>query len=107
MMSRSVGRSLDDTFQLLSADARRQLLFALLEREPLDPEAAVTPGAGGIEDAREARIKLRHVHLPKLEAAGFLAWDREAGEIRRGPEFEEVSRLLELLDEHDDRFTNT
>jgi hypothetical protein len=37
-----------------------------------------------------------------MEAAGFITWDRESNEVRKGPRFEELRPLLELLDNHAD-----
>jgi hypothetical protein len=30
-------------------------------------------------------VRLHHVHLPKLQAAGAVEWDEETGEIRLTP----------------------
>ncbi len=40
--------------------------------------------------------------LPMLAEAGFIDWDRESGEIRRGPNFEGLRPLLELIVVHQD-----
>lgn len=45
-------------------------------------------------------IRLYHIHLPKLAAAGFIEWDREANKVEKGPQFEEIRPLLELMEEH-------
>nr|WP_218153825.1 hypothetical protein [Halopelagius inordinatus] len=56
------------------------------------------------ESREQARIELRHVHLPKLEESGLIEWNRESGAVARGPEFEEIEPLLELLANGYDQF---
>jgi len=94
-------RSLDDALDALADRWRRALLLALLESNPqsTDPPAWKIDG-GDDEDELDPLVKLRHVHLPKLEDYGFVEWDREADEIRKGPQFAEIRPLLELLDDH-------
>ncbi|WP_418286793.1 hypothetical protein [Halorubrum sp. DTA46] len=41
--------------------------------------------------ADDVAAELREHHLPALEAAGYIEWDREAGTIRPGPNFEEAA----------------
>ncbi len=41
--------------------------------------------------ADEVAAELREQHLPALEAAGYIEWDREAGTITPGPNFEEAA----------------
>ena len=41
--------------------------------------------------ADEIATELRESHLPALEEAGYIEWDREAGTIRPGPNFEEAA----------------
>ncbi len=51
-------------------------------------------------DLERSMIEMKHVHLPKLEAYGFIDWDRETHEVTKGPKFEEIRPLIELLEEH-------
>ncbi|MEZ3163102.1 hypothetical protein ABNG03_01020 [Halorubrum sp. RMP-47] len=39
----------------------------------------------------EIAAELRETHLPALEEAGYIEWDREAGTIEPGPNFEEAA----------------
>ena len=49
---------------------------------------------GGPKEVAEA---LRETHLPALEAAGYIEWDRESGTITPGPNFEEAAAHIEDL----------
>ncbi|ESS04195.1 MAG: hypothetical protein A07HR67_01182 [uncultured archaeon A07HR67] len=49
--------------------------------------------------ADEIEAALRETHLPALEEAGYIEWDRESGEISPGPQFSEAAdHLAELPD---------
>lgn len=50
----------------------------------------------------DIKIELIHSHLPKLEEHEYITWDRESGEISKGPNWSEIAPLLHLLDEHAD-----
>lgn len=94
--------SLDELFETLSQSARRHILTALVDANPRD-EAEFAPTAfTGDDRPEEASTRLHHVHLPKLEEAGFIEWDPESGTITRGPRFDEIEPLLELLVAHRD-----
>lgn len=51
------------------------------------------------EDRRRERLRLYHVHLPKLAEAGLIEWDRDEDEVRPGRRFDEASRLHDLVRE--------
>lgn len=46
--------------------------------------------------------ELYHRHLPKLDEAGYIEWDRERDVIRRGPRFAEIAPLVSLMENHAD-----
>jgi hypothetical protein len=96
------GRALDDALDALAHRQRRRLLLALRESNPQDygPTASQTDGGDDEDDGLDVLVEMHHVHLPKLEDYGFIEWDREADEVRKGPRFETVDPLLELLDDH-------
>jgi hypothetical protein len=98
MTQRTAGASLDATFDVLGNRYRRRLLIALAEGEPRH----AVDGLGSDDDPSEMRIELRHRHLPKLEDAGVVEWDRETNELWRGRRFEAVRPVLEMLSEHAD-----
>jgi len=95
-------RSLDDALDALADRQRRVLLLALLESNPQEDDLVASKTDGGTDEGDEIDllVRMHHVHLPKLEDYGFVEWDRDAGEVTRGPRFEEVAPLLELLDDH-------
>lgn len=91
----------DDVLDALADVQRRKLLLALLEHNPQDD----TPVVGDTESEVEAvanLVEMRHRHLPKLVEYGFIEWDEEHNEVKKGPEFAEIRPLLELLDDHED-----
>jgi hypothetical protein len=84
----------DETFAQLTDVYRRRLLVALLSAPRVDPTEFV-------DDADDdAATRLAHVHLPKLDDAGFVDWTPRDDEVARGPRFDAVRPLLELLDEN-------
>ncbi|MEF8936798.1 DUF7344 domain-containing protein [Halovenus amylolytica] len=79
------------------ADRQRRVVLLLLKRGAVENEADLL-----FRSKDETKAALVHNHLPKLEEAGYIEWDRESGTIERGPEFDEIEPLLELIEEHSD-----
>lgn len=95
--------SLDRVFDVLSRSARRRVLRILVERAPRDRgEVTLASIVAEAEDVESARVELTHVHLPKLDDAGIVEWDREAGTVARGPTFEPVRPVVEALLAHEE-----
>ena len=95
--------SVDEIFEALSDPYRRQLLLSLLEHNPQDDDDRDPLNI--ISDDVEPEvleIELVHNHLPKLEEMGFIRWDRDANEIRKGPNWGDIAPLLILIEEHGD-----
>lgn len=90
---------LDAMFEILS-DRYRRLILLSLKREAIKTESDLLLRSDS--DHRETEIALVHNHLPKLEDEGFIEWDREAGQISKGPQFDEIAPLLELMENHAD-----
>lgn len=93
---------LDESLNLLSHPARRQLLTRLTRRDPRDTEwfdVEKLADEGGVD---ADRIGLVHNHLPKLADADYLTWDRERDVVTHGPRFQEIEPLVELLETHQD-----
>ena len=87
----------DEAFRALADSRRRQLLVALLEHNPQQEFSTVgdVESDGFYEEGE--RIDFQHTHLPLLEEHGYIEWDRDAGEITRGPDWDEIVPLLRAL----------
>lgn len=78
-------------------DHRRALILALIDtNSPLSVEDTLFRGR-----PEEITEELRQVHLPLLEQAGYIEWDREADEISKGPNFEDAKELVGSLKNRD------
>lgn len=89
-------------FRALTAEPRRQTIVALMEA-PSDrwlplPEAA-NPSYD-LMDPERLYVELVHQHLPLLAEHGFVRWEREPLQVKRGPSFEEVAIVFEALHRH-------
>jgi len=93
-----IGSKMDRMLEVLS---RRQRRLALLTLRGTD-RCRQTDLLMRDSEGRDPEIELVHTHLPKLEAAGLIDWDRETGEVTRGPNYEEIEPLLELIEDHAD-----
>jgi len=92
------GDPLNRVFDTLRHPHRRCVLTALAEANPRQGDDFATDELStGDEDPEQFRTELYHRHLPLLEEAGYVDWDWEADTFRRGPSFEEVAPLVELL----------
>ena len=95
----------DPEFGVLANKHRRKLLVALREHN-LQPTEGALPENVLLEDMGrdELQIQFRHNHLPRLEAAGLIDWNRGTDEIVKGPNFAEIQPLLEMIESHYDEF---
>lgn len=100
MTQQTLSPSLDPVFDALADGYRRRLLLALLDCSPRNAADALESADESDGDVSAMRVEMRHCHLPKLEAAGFIEWDPETNEVRRGPRFSEARPLLETLSEN-------
>lgn len=93
-----------EAFSVLSSIQRRRVLMALLEHNPqADSRIAIPEDVHMGESELEAlQLQMHHVHLPKLEEAGFIRWNQDEHEVVKGPRFDEIRPLLELLADHAD-----
>ncbi|MFC6962684.1 DUF7344 domain-containing protein [Halocatena marina] len=92
----------------MSNKHRRRLLIELAEHASQD-EVNVhvsTVVTTEVEDRKSMKIHMLHTHLPKLEKAGFIEWDRDQNVVRTGPQFERIRPVVKLLSEHADEFPN-
>lgn len=96
----------DAALDALGHVQRRELLFALLERGRRgDSTVALADSAAGT-DTYEHRVTTDDTHLPKLVEYGYVDWNRDAGAVERGPDFDEIEPLLELLSDHRDELSD-
>lgn len=102
MIQKTAHMSLDTTFDVLADRSRRRLLVTLLEDDPQNTEAGLVPVDTSGGNVSDLKIKMRHHHPPKLEEVGFIEWDRNTNEVWKGPRFDEIRPLLELLSDHAD-----
>lgn len=96
----------DRLHQVLASQERRMIVYSLLDapqerRIPL-PDAALMPESSW--DRERASIRLQHDHLPQLAEAGYVRWERDPFCVQRGPRFEEVEVMFELIHDSIDRF---
>lgn len=93
-------------FEALANSYRRQLLLALFDANPQDDDAFDPLNFLAEEETTDdlaiTRLELTHSHLPKLAEMGFIEWDRDLGELSKGPEWKEIAPLLRLIHEHRD-----
>mgnify|MGYP002762999200 CR=1 FL=1 len=94
--------SFDDMVNALADIQRRKLLTSLLEHNPQDDTPTVVVDSDSETDAVERLVTMQHVHLPKLADYGFIEWNKDTNEVMKGPKFDEIRPLLELLAKHED-----
>ncbi len=91
----------DKAFAALMNEHRRKLLVALLGENP-SVARFKTPTSSDSEavDPDRLQVAMHHHHLPKLVDSGFVHVDEDTNEISKGPQFEEIRPLLELVEGH-------
>lgn len=81
----------DGVVRALSDGSRRRMLIALRDQERIHPFS-------DNGDERDRALQPHHVHLPFLEDNDLVAWNRDAGAVRRGNGVEAVERVLAALE---------
>jgi predicted transcriptional regulator len=102
MKNTSEAISFDDMVDALADIQRRTLLISLLQHNPQDETPVVIADSDSERDAVERLVTMHHVHLPKLADYGFIEWNEDTHEVMKGPNFDEIRPLLELLDTYED-----
>lgn len=95
---------LDEMLRALADVHRRRLLVALLEHNPEKADDVHIPEDihTGQKEPERLHTLMFHIHLPHLEDAGFIRWEKETDTVVKGPRFEEIRPFLELIDTHVD-----
>ena len=85
---------------------RRRILVDLLDREVQTDGGVVVEAIEPEDDSLSVSdaVSLYHNHLPRLDAEGYISWDRYTNQVERGPKYDEIRPLLELLDGNADQF---
>ena len=99
----------DQLHEVLASQERRMIIYSLKDapeerRMPL-PEAAMTPESSW--DQERTTLRLMHDHLPKLADAGYVRWERDPFCVQRGPHFEEVEVMFDLIHDSIGQFPNS
>jgi len=89
----------DEKLEILSKRQRRLILLTL-KHDDEKHEADVLFREE--DDMADAEIQLVHNHLPKLAEAGYIEWDRDSSTISKGPGYDEIKPLLDLIESHAD-----
>lgn len=93
---------LSTQLNILADCHRRNLLFALRDVAPHESIHAHLDDETRGRDDHEYRVRMYHIHLPKLEDYDLINWRRENNTVQRGPEFEEIAPLLDSFESHRD-----
>lgn len=105
-----------DAFDAMADIQRRELLSQLFSEgpQPVPQLSSVSQeilranegflqeylsGSREITDADKGDIRTHHVHLPKLTEYDHVKWDRDAHVTTKGPKFEDLKPLLEVVEE--------
>ncbi|MBX0286194.1 DUF7344 domain-containing protein [Haloarcula salinisoli] len=99
--------SLDAALTALADRKRRRVLVSLFGSGPESPSPPLhLHELHRVEtEPQSFEIDMCHVHLPKLADEGYIQWDRDTGEIARGPRFDELRPLLDCLVENADELS--
>ncbi|WP_245180854.1 hypothetical protein [Haloarcula amylovorans] len=91
--------NMDRVLEIFAKRQRRLILFALQGGATKHKSDFVFRGADNGDDPE---LQLIHTHLPKLAEAGYIEWNRETDEVSKGPRYDEIEPLLNLLETHAD-----
>lgn len=103
----NMAQTLDDTFHALAHPYRRRLLTALAEHDLQADDTLHVLEDVPIENTQrtELRTELYHTHIPKLEEAGLIHRARDANQVMKGPQFDEIRPVLKLLTDDPDELS--
>ncbi|WP_224332318.1 DUF7344 domain-containing protein [Haloprofundus halobius] len=97
--------AVDRLFAALSHPTRRSTLV-FLNRASVGDSGWIPLETLAVELAEPETVveQLYHVHLPQLDGVDLVEWDHERELVRRGPRFETVTPVLELLEQLREEF---
>lgn len=102
-----------DVFVLLAKRRRRLALRTLQESPAPLPIAELVERIGShesenptTEDLRAIYLTLFHNHLPKLEQADVVLYDREEGTVRPDRNYDALLRVLDGVNERDEPWSS-
>lgn len=85
-------------FSALSDECRRAVVRILVEEDrPLDVSLLAGWIVGSEENAEQVEVKLHHIHLPQLEAAGLVSYSPEKNVAKPTEDTPKAYALLEAL----------
>lgn len=90
--------SFDSHLDALGHVDRRRLLLALLDANTEDNLPVEIDQLEHDTAETSLQLSMHHVHLPKLDYLGFVDANLDHYSVTRGPRFDEIKPLLELLD---------
>lgn len=93
---------LSEVLDVLSHPHRREILTRLHALNPRDGDEFELEELTGKDELDDGTVNLVHVHLPKSADAGFINWDQERHVVTRGPRFQEIEPVIDLMLAHQD-----
>lgn len=93
----------DTLLECLKAQPRRQLLTCLAAQQPTETVHFTDVRDHEATTGAPAPAEYVHIHLPKLDAAGYIRWDEQTHEVSQGPRFDEVRPFLDLVQTQSER----
>ena len=100
MSEEAAATSFEACLEALGHVERRRLLLSLLNGTSDEDRAVTLDQLDSDAEDETLKLSMHHVHLPKLEESGFIDADRQQHSVTRGPRFDEIRPLLELLDDN-------
>ncbi len=94
----------DRIAEALRDQTRRQLLVELLDHNPV--ARPTSEAENETRENEEREIQLIHNHLPRLDAMGYIVWDRSQENIIKGPNWNEIEPVVRLLSDNRERLPN-
>lgn len=89
----------DRILDAMADDERRRILVDLLEYDSgaVSDSSEMPSGVPAeIAEPEEVLVRVRHLHLPKLDDYGLVDWDADERMVTRGPRFDEARPFLEV-----------